>query len=418
MSGLQPVRGTHDLLPEDMRRHRRVVETARTVAERYGYLEMATPVFEFTEVFKRTLGETSDIVTKEMYTFTPGGPAGEGEQITLRPEATAGIARALISGGLAQHLPLKFFYSGPMFRHERPQKGRLRQFHQIDVELLGVAQPQGDVEIITVGAQILRSLGVLDRTTLELNTLGDPESRQAYRAVLVEYFSDHREALSEDSVQRLDRNPLRILDSKDEGDRKLVVDAPLFSDYLNQASVDFFETVKRDLSALGLDYALNPRLVRGLDYYTHTAFEFVTMALGAQGAVMAGGRYDGLVETMGGPATPGVGWAAGVERLAMLMTEEPAAPRPIAVVPIGAEAERRALTLTEALRRDGVAADLGFSGNVGKRMKRANKIAARAAVILGEDELKQDSATVRDLDSGAQELVPLAGLAEHLARYR
>ena len=418
MSGLQPVRGTRDLLPDDMRRHRAVVETARAVAERYGYLEMATPVFEFTEVFRRTLGETSDIVTKEMYTFTPGGPESEGEQITLRPEATAGIARALISGGLAQHLPLKFFYSGPMFRHERPQKGRLRQFHQIDVELLGVADPRGDVEIIAVGAQILRSLGVLERTTLELNTLGDPESRQAYRKVLVDYFSGHREALSEDSLQRLERNPLRILDSKDEGDRKLVADAPLFSDYLNQASVDFFARVKEDLTALGLDFALNPRLVRGLDYYTHTAFEFVTTELGAQGAVMAGGRYDGLVETMGGPATPGVGWAAGFERLAMLMTEAPAAPRPVAVVPIGAEAERLALTLTESLRAAGHAIDLGFSGNVGKRMKRANKIGARAAVILGEDELRQDSATLRDLDSGAQELVPLSALAEHLARFR
>ena len=401
-----------------MRRHRAVVEAARTTAERYGYLEMATPIFEFTEVFKRTLGETSDIVTKEMYTFTPGGPASEGEQITLRPEATAGIARALISGGLAQQLPLKFFCSGPMFRHERPQKGRLRQFHQIDVELLGVPQPLGDVEVIAVGARILEALGVLERTTLELNTLGDPESRQAYREVLVEYFSDHREALSEDSQQRLERNPLRILDSKDKGDRKLVVDAPVFSDYLNQQSVEFFETVKEGLTDLGLGFTLNPRLVRGLDYYTHTAFEFTTTELGAQGAVMAGGRYDGLVETMGGPQTPGVGWAAGVERLAMLVSEVPEAPRPVAVVPIGAEAERRALRLTEELRAAGFAVDLGFGGNIGKRMKRANKISARAAVILGEDELKQDSATVRDLDSGDQALVGLGALAEHLARYR
>ena len=401
-----------------MRRHRAVVETARSTAERYGYLEMATPIFEFTEVFKRTLGETSDIVTKEMYTFTPGGPASEGEQITLRPEATAGIARALISGGLAQQLPLKFFYHGPMFRHERPQKGRLRQFHQIDVELLGVPQPLGDVEVIAVGARILDALGVLERTTLELNTLGDPESRQAYRAVLVEYFSDHREALSEDSQQRLERNPLRILDSKDKGDRKLVVDAPVFSDYLNQQSVEFFEVVKQGLTDLGLGFTLNPRLVRGLDYYTHTAFEFTTTELGAQGAVMAGGRYDGLVETMGGPQTPGVGWAAGVERLAMLVSAVPEAPRPLAVVPIGAEAERRALTLTEELRAAGFAVDLGFGGNMSKRMKRANKIAARAAVILGEDELKQDSATVRDLDSGDQALVGLGALAEHLARYR
>ncbi len=211
MPALQPVRGTHDLLPADMRRHRRVIDVAREMAGRYGYQEIVTPVFEFTEVFKRTLGETSDIVTKEMYSFT----MGEGEQITLRPEATAGVARALISGGLFQHLPLKFFYHGPMFRHERPQKGRQRQFHQIDVELLGVAEPLGDVEIISVGADILRALGILERTVLELNTLGDAESRKAYREVLVAYFSDHQDRLSEDSLRRLTRNPLRILDSKD-----------------------------------------------------------------------------------------------------------------------------------------------------------------------------------------------------------
>ncbi len=224
MSALQPVRGTRDILPDEMRRHRAVVETARGLAETYGYLEMATPVFEFTEVFRRTLGETSDIVTKEMYTFS----MGDGEQITLRPEATAGIMRALVSGGLAQQLPLKFFYSGPMFRHERPQKGRQRQFHQIDVEVIGVAQPLADVEVIALGAHILESLGVLADTTLELNTLGDPESRASYRAALVEYFEGHRGRLSDDSRMRLARNPLRILDSKDEGDRRLVVDAPLF----------------------------------------------------------------------------------------------------------------------------------------------------------------------------------------------
>ena len=414
MVSLQPVRGTRDLLPEDMRRHRGVVETARAVAERYGYLEMATPLFEFTEVFQRTLGETSDIVTKEMYTFSPS----DGERITLRPEATAGIARALISGGLAQHLPLKYFTHGPMFRHERPQKGRQRQFHQLDVELLGVPEPLGDVEIIAVGARILAALGVLDQTTLELNTLGDPESRQAYREALVDYFSQHRSALSEDSRERLERNPLRILDSKDEGDRALVADAPLFGDFLNQASRDFFATVTGGLDDLGLGYTLNPRLVRGLDYYTHTAFEFTTTALGAQGAVLAGGRYDGLVETMGGPATPGVGWAAGIERLVMLQDRQTEAPRPLVVVPVGADCERRALVLTEELRGAGFAVELGFGGSMKKRMKRADRLGARAAVILGADELAQDSATVRDLDSGEQALVPLAGLQGHLAQYR
>ncbi|MDJ0946783.1 MAG: histidine--tRNA ligase [Kiloniellales bacterium] len=412
MRALQPVKGTHDILPDDMRRFRAVFETAREVAARYGYREMATPIFEFTEVFKRTLGDTSDVVTKEMYTFDTKG----GEQVTLRPEATAGVARAFISGGLAQQLPLKFFFAGPMFRHERPQAGRQRQFHQIDIELLGVPQPLGDVDIIAAGAAILDALGVRDKTTLELNTLGDPESRKAYREALVAYFRDHEADLSEDSRLRLTRNPLRILDSKDQGDRALVAGAPLFADYLNPASVDFFDEVKTGLDALGIAYQLNPRLVRGLDYYTHTAFEFTTTALGAQGAVLAGGRYDFLIEQLGGPPTAGTGWAAGVERLVLLMAAELPDLRPLVVVPLGAEAERAALALTERLRREGFTVELGFSGNMKKRLSRANRMKARAALILGEDELAKESVTLRDLDSGEQELVPFAALSERLAR--
>src|SRR5690606_13545792 len=261
-----------------------------------------------------TLGDTSDIVTKEMYTFIDRG----GEQITLRPEATAGIARAFISGGLAQHVPLKYFCAGPMFRFERPQKGRLRQFHQIDIELLGVAEPLGDVEVIAAAADVLQALGVLDKTTLELNTLGDSESRNAYRTVLVDYLKGHLQCLSPDSRSRLERNPLRILDSKDAADRAVIADAPVFTDYLTPAARDFFDRVRAGLDTLGIDYSVNPRLVRGLDYYCHTAFEFTTTELGAQGAVIAGGRYDGLIELMGGPPTPGIGWAGGIERLAML----------------------------------------------------------------------------------------------------
>ncbi len=414
MAKLQPVRGTHDILPDEMRAHRHVVDIAREIAARYGYGEMSTPVFEFTEVFKRSLGDTSDVVTKEMYTFS----MKEGEQITLRPEATAGIARAFISAGLANQLPLKFFYTGPMFRHERPQKGRQRQFHQIDVELLGVAEPLGDVEIIAVGAHILAELGVLERTMLELNTLGDPDSRRAYRAVLVEYFTAHKDRLSRDSLERLDRNPLRILDSKDKGDRKIVADAPLFDDYLNPFSRDYFDRVKAGLDALDIAYTVNPRLVRGLDYYTHTAFEFTTRELGAQGAVLAGGRYDGLIETLGGPATPGIGWAAGVERLAMMLEAVPPATRPIAVVPVGAEAEAPALELTQRLRHDGFSVDFGFSGNLAKRMKRANRLNASAAVLIGEDELARGVATIKNLDSGEQEEAALASLTDYLARYR
>ena len=408
---LQPVRGTHDVLPEDGRRHRAVTETGRAIAERYGYHEIATPIFEFSEVFKRTLGDTSDIVTKEMYTFTDKG----GDEITLRPEGTAGVARALISGGLTQHLPLKYFYQGPMFLYERPQKGRLRQFHQIGVELLGVAEPLGDIEVIALGAAILAELGLAAKTRLELNTLGNTESRAAYRAVLVDYLSAHRDRLSEDSLVRLERNPLRVLDSKDRGDRAVVADAPEFGDSLDAASADFFAAVRSGLDALAIGYQLNPRLVRGLDYYCHTAFEFTTDALGAQGAVIAGGRYDGLVSTMGGPETPGVGWAAGIERLAMLLDGTAEPPRPIAVIPLGAAAESTALKLAERLRRAGHAVDLGYRGNLKRRMSRANKINARMAVILGDDELAQDSATVRNLDTGDQTLVPLDALDDRLA---
>ena len=409
---LQPVRGTHDVLPDDGRRFRAVTETGRAIAERYGYHEIATPIFEFAEVFKRTLGDTSDIVTKEMYTFTDKG----GDEITLRPEGTAGVARALISGGLSQHLPLKFFYQGPMFRYERPQKGRLRQFHQIGAELLGVAEPLGDIEVIALGAAILSELGLSAKTRLELNTLGNARSRAAYREVLVGYMSAHRDALSEDSLARLERNPLRILDSKDPRDRAVVADAPEFGATLDAESTEFFDAVRAGLDALDIDYALNPRLVRGLDYYCHTAFEFTTDALGAQGAVIAGGRYDGLVSTMGGPETAGVGWAAGIERLALLLDGTADPVRPIAMIPLGAAAQTAALPLTERLRRGGLAVDLGYRGNLKRRMNRANKINARAAVIIGDDELAQNSATLRDLDSGEQTLVPLEALDDRLAR--
>jgi histidyl-tRNA synthetase len=319
---------------------------------------------------------------------------------------------------LSQHLPLKYFYAGPMFRYERPQKGRMRQFHQIGIELLGVAQPAGDVEVIACGAAILRDLGLLDRTVLELNTLGDAESRAAYRHALVDYFSGHRGKLSADSRERLERNPLRILDSKDPDDRVLVAGAPTFGDYLNQASQDFFAAVKGGLKVLEIGFNDNPRLVRGLDYYCHTAFEFTTTDLGSQGTVMGGGRYDGLVSTMGGPATPGAGWAAGIDRIAMMLAETPPAQRPVAIVPIGAAAEIKAATLAERLRRHGFAVDLGYGGNVGKRMKRADKLAAAAAIILGEDELVKGVASLRDLDSGEQTAVPLAELEERLARFR
>jgi len=413
MAGLQPVRGTRDILPDERQRHRFIEETAREAAQRYGYSEIATPIFEFSDVFKRTLGDTSDIVTKEMYTFTDKG----GDEVTLRPEGTAGVARMLISGGLAQNLPLKYFYRGPMFRYERPQKGRFRQFHQTGVELLGVAEPLGDIEVIALGAATLDGLGILSKATLELNTLGNTESRSTYREKLIAYFNDYRTDLSEDSQDRLERNPLRILDSKDRRDRDIVTGAPEFSDSLDTESAEFFAAVTEGLDALSIDYCLNSRLVRGLDYYCHTAFEFTTEELGAQGTILAGGRYDGLVEKMGGTKTAGVGWAAGIERLAMLAESVPEEKRPIAIIPVVPELQTRGLAIAHDLRSRGFVIELGYRGNMSRRLKRANKLNAKASIILGPDELERGAATLRNLDTGDQEEVPLETLADHLKKY-
>ena len=414
MSDLKPVRGTHDILPEEHRRHRHVGDTARDITALYGYEEMSTPIFESTDVFRRTLGETSDVVTKEMYSFEDK----KGRSLALRPEGTAGVARAFISGLRSEPLPLKLFYQGPMFRYERMQKGRQRQFHQFGIELLGVADPQGDIEIITLGAHILDALGIADKVTLQLNTLGDAESRQAYRGILVDYLEGFRGELSKDSLDRLERNPLRILDSKDQGDKAIVADAPKLSDHLNAESEDFFVAVKGELDAAGVSYEINPTLVRGLDYYCHTAFEFVTDTLGAQGAVLAGGRYDGLIEAMGGPSTPGTGWAAGIERLALMIAAPPPPVPAIAIIPVGDDAEAEAQAQAARLRHAGFTVDLGFAGNLKKRLDRANKANAAAAVILGPDELAKGAATVRDMETGEQTEVPLSSLQDHLARYR
>ena len=414
MTSLNPVRGTQDILPEEGRLYRRVEETAFEVAERYGFGEITTPIFEFTEVFSRTLGDTSDIVTKEMYTFEDKG----GDQITLRPEGTAGVARAFISNGLQQNLPLKLFYRGPMFRYERPQKGRRRQFRQVGVEILGVATPQADIETISIAQTFLEELGLKDYIKLELNSLGDTDSRSAYCDELVKYLSDHQDKLSKDSLERLDRNPMRILDSKGEGDQAVVVDAPRLQDSLNETSQSFFEDLCEGLTKLGIVFEHNTNLVRGLDYYCHTAFEFKTSDLGAQGTVLAGGRYDGLVGQMGGPETPGIGWAAGVERLSLLLDDGAEAKRPIAVIPVGGKAESEAMVVTEMLRKKGYRVDLGYSGNLKKRMKRANRLNAAAAVLLGEDELTRNVGTLRNMDSGEQKEVSLETLEDHLAPYK
>jgi histidyl-tRNA synthetase len=314
-SKVQAIRGTQSMLGEEAERYDAVVSAFERVRRLYGFQRVEVPVFEATSVFARSLGETTDVVSKEMYTFEDRG----GDSLTLRPEFTAGICRAYLSEGWQQHAPLKVATHGPVFRYERPQKGRFRQFHQLDAEVIGADSPLADVELLAFADQLLRELGISESVTLQLNTLGDPATRGAWRAALVEHFEAHRASLSEDSLARLDKNPLRILDSKDPRDRPIADTAPAIDDFLTDAARDFFSAVTSGLDAKCVPWTRNGRLVRGLDYYRHTAFEFVTDRLGAQGTVLAGGRYDGLIESLGGPPTPAVGWAAGIERLAMMI---------------------------------------------------------------------------------------------------
>jgi histidyl-tRNA synthetase len=407
-SKVQAIRGTQDMLGETAERFHSVVATFERVRRLYGFQRVEIPIFEATQVFTRSVGETTDIVSKEIYSFEDRS----GESLTLRPEFTAGIARAFISEGWQQLAPLKVVTHGPLFRYERPQKGRYRQFHQLDAELLGADSPAADVELLVFADQLLRELGVSNGVTLQLNTLGDSESRTAWRSALVDHFEARRSELSEESLVRLGKNPLRILDSKDPRDRPAADSAPEVDAFLNPASQDFFARVTAGLDAAGVTWTRNARLVRGIDYYRHTAFEFVTDRLGAQGAVIAGGRYDGLVEQLGGPSTPAVGWAGGIERLAMLIDKPAPEAIQAAVVPLGAGAETAALRVLADLRRAGIAADMALRGNMKKRMQKADASGAAYAVILGEDELARGEAAVKNLKTGEQRSVALERLAE------
>ena len=404
------VRGTQDIFGDDQRRFAHVLDTFDRVRRLYCFQRVELPVFEATEVFARSIGETTDVVSKEMYTFDDRG----GDSITLRPEFTAGIARAFLTEGWQQYAPLKLATSGPVFRYERPQKGRYRQFHQIDAEILGAAEPAADVELLVLADQLLTELGIADGVTLQLNTLGDAATRDAWRAGLVAHFEAHRAELSEDSLTRLDKNPMRILDSKDPRDRPIADAAPDIDAYLTDAARAFFDAVTAGLDAAGVAWTRNARLVRGLDYYRHTAFEFVTDRLGAQGTVLAGGRYDGLVESLGGAPTAGVGWAAGMERLAMLLAEPTAPTIDAVVVPLGAAAEERAHGLVADLRRAGVAIDMAYKGKMKQRLAKADALGARSAIIIGDDEIAAGTAAVKNLANGEQRQVTFADLAEAL----
>ncbi len=415
MSQFQPVRGTHDLLPDEFRRHKWVTDTACEIAERYGFDEMTPPVFEFTPVFARTMGESSDVVSKEMYSVQS---RSDEELVTLRPEFTAGICRAFVSNGLYDQAPFKVFARGPVFRYERPQKGRQRQFHQIDLEILGTSNSQADIEVLAVGHHILQNLGVAENCTLWINTLGDYECRTRYRDILVSYLEPYKSELSKESQNRLYRNPMRIFDSKTERDQNIITNAPLLRDHLNDISRNFFDEVCEGLTLIGVPFKLEPSLVRGLDYYTHTTFEFVTETLGAQGAVIAGGRYDGLIEQLGGRMTPGIGWAGGVERLSMMVRDVRARRRPITFVPHGDEALAKAVVIAQELREAGYMVEMSYSGNMKRRLARANKNNSKAVLLLGKYELAKGVAAVRNMDTSEQIEIPIASLIKYLDQYR
>ena len=409
MTPVQPVRGTQSLLHEDADRLAAVVSAFDKVRRLYGFRRVEVPTIEQTAVFARTIGETTDVVSKEMYSFEDRG----GESITLRPEFTAGICRAFLSEGWQQHSPLKIATSGSAFRYERPQKGRFREFHQLDAEIIGAGEPQADVELLAFGDQLLKELGI-EGVILKLNTLGDPETRAAWRDALLEHFRAHAGALSEDSQARLERNPLRILDSKAHQDWPVVDSAPTIDEFLTGEASDFFGRVTAGLDAAGIAWERAPRLVRGLDYYRHTAFEFITDRLGAQGTVLAGGRYDGLIESIGGPHTPAVGWAAGIERLAMMIgSPEPEQPTAV-IVPLGDRAEIAGQRLLADLRRAGIAADMAYRGNMKKRLSRANDAGAAYALIIGDVELDSGEAQLKNLTTGEQRSVAFDGIAEAL----
>ena len=408
----QPVRGTHDHLPEEKKHYNNILSTALKVAEVYGYRFMETPIFEFSEVFKKSLGNSSDIVSKEMYTFKDRSE----EEITLRPEGTAGIIRAIISNGLTHQMPFRAFYSGPMFRYERPQKGRLRQFHQIGIELIGSLRPEADIEVIACACRILEELGIRQDTKLEINSLGDYEDRKNYKNALLQYLNSYKDKLSIDSINRLEKNPLRILDSKDNDDINIIKNAPIIDDYLGQNSKTIFDEIKRGLESLNIKFYLNPKLVRGLDYYGQTTFEFTTEKLGSQGTVMAGGRYNNLMKEMGGPDLAGIGWAAGIERLMLLIQPLIDDNKLISVIPIESKYNNIAFKITEDLRKNFINTDIGFSGNIKKRLSYANKIKSKFAIIIGEEEANQSAALVKNLDTGKQIKIKFNELSKYLKK--
>ena len=409
---LQAVRGTHDHLHIDMYNYNYIVNIVSRISAYYGFKPISTPIFEFSNVFKRTLGESSDIVTKEMYTFKDKGE----EEITLRPEGTAGVVRAIISNGLAQEMPFKAFYHGPMLRYERPQKGRLRQFHQVGVELLGVKKEQADVEVIACANQVIKELNIQKSSKLNINSLGHIDDRKKYIKDLTDYLKNYKNKLSKDSLIRLEKNPLRILDSKSEDDISIIKNAPKLNEYLNNSSRENFKLVLEGLDNLNIKYLINENLVRGLDYYNDTTFEFITDKLGSQSAIIAGGRYDGLMKQMGGSDIPGIGWAGGIERLILLSTIKMMKNKHISIIPVGEENINICFDLAQRLREKNISVEMSYSGNLKKRLKNANKLASNYAIIIGAEEINNNSALVRNLETGEQDKIILPKIIKHIEK--
>jgi len=409
---IQTIRGTKDLFGEEQASFDHIVSTAQKIASQYGFDHMTTPIIEFSDVFNRSLGETSDVVNKEMYSFQDRG----GENITLRPEFTAAVCRAFISNGLENQIPLKLFSYGPIFRYERPQKGRQRQFHQLNFEVLGIASFRADVEVIVLANHLLRALGIEAKVELNINSLGCHKSRTAYRTALVEYLTKFYKDLSEDSKVRFEKNPMRILDSKDENDQKILESAPLIDDYYTIEARSFYDGVLQSLSDKGIKYFKNPKIVRGLDYYTHTAFEFVTTELGAQGTVIAGGRYDNLIKNLGGRDTTGVGCAPGIERLMMLLDSRPKPAKSIVIIPNSTDQYGYASGLADILRYNNFTVQFDLEENIdsSKRMKRALAKNAAFAIFVGESEVQNDSITIRDLSNREQTQIKNSELIDYL----
>lgn len=405
-------RGTYDLFFEEAQQHSFVLDASKKMALLYGFSEVITPIFEHIEVFQKTLGDSSDIISKEMYVFEDRNSS----KFVLRPEGTAGVSRAFINANLSRSLPVKLFYSGPMFRYERPQKGRFRQFYQLGVEFLGLESPLADAEVILLGQKIINNLKLKDKVSLEINSIGDTESRSKYQKELVSFLNDNKSSLSEHSLKRLEQNPLRILDSKDEADKNLLIKAPKIIDSLNALSLEKYAELLEILDGLGVSYKKNDFLVRGLDYYNHCVFEFTSQHLGAQSAVIAGGRYDNLIQKMGGPSVSGVGWGAGVERIKLLMSHTNNNQKLVAIIVDESVEKTKALQLAEKLRNKNIAAEIIYTGNLSKKIKKAQRINASQAVIIGSEENSNKQIILKDFESCTQKTISESELLSELLK--